>query len=383
MDSVVLELPGLQSLIDVLRARGYTVIGPTVRDGAIVNTEITSLDELPRGWGDEQDAGHYRLRQRGDHALFGFAAAAQSAKPIFFPSSALVWRGRRTEDGFSIESARDAAEGESPTAYALVGVRSCDLHAIAIHDTVLAGRIASDDDYQRRRTGAFIVAVTCSDPGGTCFCASMGTGPRPDSGYDLRLTELMGQGAHRFLVESGSALGAAVLGELPGAPAGAQDLAAAARVAEQASHRMGRELATEGLHDMLHSSVSSPQWQHVADRCLACANCTLVCPTCFCTSVEDTTDLPGETAERRRVWDSCFSADFSYLHGGAVRRSTASRYRQWMTHKLASWVDQFGMSGCVGCGRCITWCPAAIDITAEAAALWAEQPAQPEKSAEA
>jgi sulfhydrogenase subunit beta (sulfur reductase) len=85
--------------------------------------------------------------------------------------------------------------------------------------------------------------------------------------------------------------------------------------------------------------------------------------------VEDVSDLSGDHLERARVWDSCFNADFSYLHGGNVRQSTSSRYRQWMTHKLGSWIDQFGMSGCVGCGRCVTWCPAAIDITEEAAAL--------------
>jgi sulfhydrogenase subunit beta (sulfur reductase) len=144
-------------------------------------------------------------------------------------------------------------------------------------------------------------------------------------------------------------------------------------VAADAAARMGRVLETDALRDVLYASAESPRWDDVAARCLACTNCTLVCPTCFCTSVDDVTDLTATSTERHRVWDSCFSEDYSYLHGGSVRTSTASRYRQWMTHKLASWTDQFGTSGCVGCGRCITWCPAAIDITAEAAALRAEQ----------
>ena len=98
----------------------------------------------------------------------------------------------------------------------------------------------------------------------------------------------------------------------------------------------------------------------------------MVCPTCFCTTVEDGTDLAGESAERTRRWDSCFTIDFSYVHGGSVRLRSRSRYRQWMTHKLATWIDQFGSSGCVGCGRCITWCPVAIDITEEVAAIRAD-----------
>lgn len=376
VDTRVIDIAGLQALIDALVARGYTVMGPTVRGGAIANAPIRTVDDLPRGWGDEQDAAHYRLRRRQDDALFGFAAGAQSAKTVFFPADELLWRGRRSKDGrgFDVRAERDPDEaspgGEPP--YALLGVRSCDLSAVGIHDTVLVGRGFADAHYAGRRADSFIVAVACSDPGGTCFCASMGTGPKPEPGrgapFDLSLTELL-EGEHRFVVEVRSERGREVLDGIATVPASPSDEAAAAYVTEQATGRMGRRLETEGIKELLYSSVESPRWDDVASRCLACTNCTLVCPTCFCTTVEDVADLTGQTDDRHRVWDSCFSADFSYIHGGTVRGSTRSRYRQWMTHKLAAWQDQFGSSGCVGCGRCVTWCPAAIDITAEAAAL--------------
>ena len=371
-----LGIAGLQALIDALLARGYTVLGPTVRGGAIVNGPIRTLDDLPRGWGDDQGSAHYRLRRRDDDALFGFAAGAQSAKPVFFPTDELLWRGRRARGEFTVqpEPADDnpgSAADSGP--YALLGVRSCDLHAIAIHDRVLTGRSHADTHYVARRDGAFLVSVSCTDPGGTCFCVSMGTGPRPRSGpdarFDLSLTELLDGGDHRFLVEIGSPRGAEVLADVPADPATAGELAAADAVAGAAAERMGRSLDTEGLKELLYASAESPQWDDVASRCLACTNCTMVCPTCFCTTVDDVSDLTGDAAERHRRWDSCFDADFSYIHGGTVRESTRSRYRQWMTHKLGSWIDQFGTSGCVGCGRCVTWCPAGIDITAEAAAL--------------
>jgi sulfhydrogenase subunit beta (sulfur reductase) len=99
----------------------------------------------------------------------------------------------------------------------------------------------------------------------------------------------------------------------------------------------------------------------------------MVCPTCFCTSVEDSTDVDGDGVVRVQRWDSCFTVDYSYIHGGSVRSSDRSRYRQWMTHKLSTWFDQFGSSGCVGCGRCITWCPVGIDITEEVAAIRATE----------
>jgi len=368
---LIVRVPGLQSLVDLLRERGWAVIGPTVRDGAVVHAEIISVDQLPRGVGDLQDAGSYRLRQRDDEALFGFAAGPQGWKAHLFPSRELLWSGRRVGAEVEVEP----AVVDAPR-LALFGVRSCDLHAIAIHDRVLSQRAVTDSAYRARREATFVVAVTCSEPSGTCFCVSMGTGPVPDSGFDLALTELLDQGGHRFLVVSGSDRGQAILDELRTRAtgddvmdAGEQDVGAAREVGTQAAQAMGRSLDTKGIRDLLYANTEHPQWDDVASRCLSCTNCTLVCPTCFCTSVDDVSDLTGSTTERWRVWDSCFNTEFSYLHGGSVRTSAKSRYRQWATHKLASWMDQFGTSGCVGCGRCIAWCPAAIDLTAEVAAI--------------
>jgi ferredoxin len=369
----ILNLRGLQGLIDALQGRGYTVLGPTVRDGAITVAEISNLDDLPRGVGDEQEAGHYRLRTRCDDALFGFAAPVQSAKPVFFPADELLWRGRRSPDGgFSVEPA-----DPQPEPVALLGVRSCDLAAVGVHDTVLASRDLVDARYAARRADTFIVAATCADPAGTCFCASMGTGPRPVTGYDIALTELL-QGEHRFLAEAGSAAGEQMLAELSAQPATGDDTAAADELARTAAARMGRTMRTDDLPDLLYEQARSPHWDEVAERCLACTNCTMVCPTCFCTSVEDVSDLTGDVDERHRVWDSCFSQEYSRLHMNFVRASTSARYRQWVTHKLGAWIDQFGTSGCVGCGRCITWCPAAIDITAEVEALRVGATPEPE-----
>jgi formate hydrogenlyase subunit 6/NADH:ubiquinone oxidoreductase subunit I len=189
------------------------------------------------------------------------------------------------------------------------------------------------------------------------------------AGADLALTELIDSDRHDFLAEAGSAAGAALLAELEPRPVEQADWAAADTAERTARAGMGRALDTQGLKERLQVSREHPHWERVAERCLTCANCTLVCPTCFCSSVEDTSDLTGQVAERWQRWDSCFTLDFSYLYGGSVRRSTKARYRQWLTHKLADWHDEFGMSGCVGCGRCIAWCPVGIDITEEAAAI--------------
>ena len=362
--AVVIDRSGLGDLIHGLADRGYTVIGPKVRDGAIVYEEISSVADLPEGITDEQEGGTYRLHEREDGALFGFNNGPNSWKHHLFPPNLTLWKAKRAEGG---EITYEEQEVERPP-YAFLGVRSCDLAAIAVQDKVFIGDSYTDTDYEARRRDAFIVAVNCSKAGNTCFCVSMETGPRAKAGYDLALTELL-EGEHRFLVEAGSERGQEVLEGLGAGQAEHADRAAAVRVSEECASQMGRELDTDGIKELLYRNMEHPRWDEVSERCLTCGNCTLVCPTCFCHTVEDMSDLAGQEAERVRRWDSCFTLDHSYIHGGSVRNSPPSRYRQWMTHKLATWIDQFGTSGCVGCGRCITWCPVAIDITEEAAAI--------------
>ena len=361
----LIERSALDQLLDALRRRGFKPIGPTVRQGAIVHEELDSANDLPIGWTDVQEGGTYRLVRRDDEAVFGHNVGPESWKRLLFPPTLELWRARRSPDG-GLEVQADPPQRPR---YALIGVRSCDLHAIAVQDRTFVEGPWADPDYSARREGAFIVAVNCSQAAATCFCVSMGTGPRAESGFDLALTELLDDGGHRFLVEVGSDRGAEVLGELASRPAEAADEEAAKEVSARAASQMGRTLDTTDIRDLLYRNREHPRWDEVADRCLTCGNCTMVCPTCFCSSVDDVSDLAGEEATRVRRWESCFSLEHSYVAGGHVRSSTKARYRQWMTHKLASWIDQFGTSGCVGCGRCITWCPVAIDITEEAAAI--------------
>jgi ferredoxin len=355
---------GLQALIGALAARGYRVLGPTVRDGAIVYDEIEGVADLPAGWTDGQDAGRYRLERREDDALFGFAHGPQSWKRYLHPPMQTLWTAKKNTEGLKIVPPHPPAQK-----FAFIGARSCELHAIAIQDKVFQGGPFVDTAYAARRRGAFIVAVNCAEAGGTCFCVSMKTGPKAETGFDLALTEILNESSHTFLIEAGSEAGAELLSQLPKRPATSDDLAAAEAVVERTASRMGRSLQTEGIKALLQNNPNHPRWEDAAKRCLSCGNCTMVCPTCFCTTVDDHSDLTGASATRVRKWDSCFTLDFSYIHGGAVRQSGSARYRQWMTHKLASWYDQFGTSGCVGCGRCITWCPTGIDITEEAAAI--------------
>ncbi|MCW4355968.1 4Fe-4S dicluster domain-containing protein [Hoyosella sp. YIM 151337] len=357
----VIDRTGLDQLVGVLRARGYRVIGPQVRDNAIVLDELESGADLPAGWGAETGPGTYRLYQRPDEAVFAHSAGPGSWKQFVHPPRSKLW-----EVGPDLQT-REHTDDPAPLAF--LGVHGCDLASLAVLRRVLNGCDHPDSAYARRTSGLFIVAVNCTEPGQVCFCASMGTGPSVATPYDLALTEHADADRHWFLAETGSEIGADVLADVPSRAAAATETEASQHAVAAAANKMGRAMPSVDLPALMRTSAESPHWQDVASRCLACTNCTMVCPTCFCTSAEDVTDLTGSHAQRWQRWASCFEIEFSYVHGGSVRRSTESRYRQWLTHKLGTWHDQFGSSGCVGCGRCIAWCPADIDITAEVARL--------------
>jgi ferredoxin len=354
----VLERAGLDALVRSLAEAGYDVIGPTVRDGAIVLDRIDGVADLPEGVGVEQEAGRHRLTRRDDRRLFGWAVGPDAAKRFLFPPREVLATISRNGDGMRVEPA-DGAE-ERPLAF--VGLRACDLYAIAVQDRVF---LELDPAYRRRRERAVFVGVNCEEPAPTCFCASMGTGPRCTSGFDLALTER----DDGFVVEVGTPRGEELLAAVPTREATEEEAATPERVAEVAASRMGRELDTSDLPALLYRNRTHPRWHDVAARCLACGNCTNVCPTCFCHDVVDGVSLSGDVATRTREWASCFSAEYSWTAGEVIRHTHEARYRQWLTHKFASWIDQYGTSGCVGCGRCIVWCPVGIDVTEEIPAI--------------
>ncbi len=354
----------LPALLDSLRAAGYRCIGPQLKEGAVVYAELDTVEQLPRGVHDQQSPGEYRTQASEDERYFAWANGPQAIKPWLFAPRESLWRVARDEHG----RLRFRETSPQVTPLAVIGARACDLAALRLQDQHFLHGAHPDPYYQARRESLFIVAVQCSHPAATCFCASTGDGPRAERDFDLALSELDAG----YVVETGSQRGASVLAALPLAAATAAQRDAARQQSERAARLQTRALPGRNLRDVLFANLEHPRWDEVAARCLSCGNCTSVCPTCFCHAESEQPALDGAHSEHVREWDSCFTQGHSYIHGLTIRAETRTRYRQWLTHKLGSWHEQYGRSGCVGCGRCVTWCPVGIDITEEASAICGE-----------
>jgi len=356
-------LPGqdFAQLLAALTGQGYRCVGPTVRDGALVYDTLQGVRDLPAGVHIQQSPGSYRVEFSQGKRLFGWANGPQALKPLLFAPREVLWQAQRTAGG-ELHFSQEIPE---PLPTAVIGVRACDLAALELQDRHFLETDVPDAGYGARRRQLFLVAVNCTRPAETCFCASTGDGPAVSRGYDLVLDEL----DEGFIIRSGSTSGDGILDLLTLQPVSPQQLGAATDATVRAAAMQGRQLPGRNLRDLLFGNLDHPHWEVVAARCLSCGNCTSVCPTCFCYRELDQPALGGESSRHYREWDSCFTQGHSYIHGFTVRPDTRLRYRQWLTHKLGGWHDQYGRSGCVGCGRCIAWCPVGIDITEEVGAI--------------
>ncbi|MFZ9035528.1 MAG: 4Fe-4S dicluster domain-containing protein [Francisellaceae bacterium] len=351
----------LDDLIDVLKSMRYTIKAPVIKEATIVYDDIKTSAELPWGYVDIQEPAFYKVTKSDVDRAFAWSLPVQSIKPMLFKEKEVLWAVKRDDKG-RLRFERHLDEGR----YAVLGVRPCDLRAIAIQDRIFIGDQYADVRYQDRREKLFLIAVNCTDCHSNCFCVSMEGGPVADAGYDLAMTEIAGG----FMIKSASDKGQSVLRQLNLPEASEIRITEAMKATDSVYDKQQKSIPSlTSVERDLKAQPDHPRWQEVSDRCLSCGSCTQACPTCFCHDEKEQPALEGDHSEHMRLWDSCFSLDHSYTHGDLYRENPKYRYRQWLTHKFSTWRDQFDTNGCVGCGRCITWCPVSIDVIEEINAI--------------
>lgn len=357
MDSVYLPKSAFPEFFSVLQQEGYQIVGPQVKDGAIVYNQLSDVDQLPFNYTDDQQAGTYQIADTKSGKYFSWANGPQALKPLTFSPRETLWSV--VKDNLGKLSFNEELPNVQPTA--VLGIRACDLAALTLQDQHFLQGEFQDDYFKKRSEKLLLIAVNCSHPAQTCFCASTGDGPEAKAGYDIVMTEL----DHGFILQAATGVGATICAQLPSQNVSSHHEQQKEAQIQNAVAKQTRQLPKSDLKDLLPAQWQSTHWDSIAQRCLACGNCTAVCPTCFCHSEWDDASLDGQQSVHYRQWDSCFNHEHSYIHGIVIRAETGNKYRQWLTHKFATWFEQYGRSGCVGCGRCITWCPVGIDVTEE------------------
>lgn len=331
----------------------HQVIGPVEQKWAVNLAPVSSASALATGVGAEEKRASYRLtREPGNSDLSG-ARPMNSPKSFNFLSREPLLTAERINGETRFET--PAIETRKK---AFFGLHSCDIAGLFVMDRTFSKRYG-DPAYDSRRENTLVIGVGCSKPGANCFCSTFDTGPDLKSGFDIGLTWL----GDKYLVEVATEAGERIVSALPKEPAGPDAMRERDKKTADARRSMTKAFDLKKALTVLNDNYDHPYWNEPSERCLSCGNCINVCPTCYCYRVVDETSLDGKTATRTRVWDACQHLEFSAVHGGNFRPERVDRIRQWVNHKINWTIEQYGVSGCVGCGRCITWCPTAIDIT--------------------
>ena len=345
----------LEVIFEKLKSDGYQTIAPVVKDGVISYEVIDQSSQIPQGFVEEVDAGTYKLQKVGGEARFDYKVGPTSLKRHFHPPKRKLFSVAKSPEGYQVLPSDDQRSGAK---MAVFGMRSCDLAAMSVFDRV-SSVFPSDGFVSNRQRDTLKIVVGCLQAGQLCFCDSMGTGPLPKNDYDLLILEIKQPNLH-YLVEAKSAVGKTLIDTL-----GEPNEFSRNEYETKAKKTFRTVVKDPKSASAIKQLPDHPVFNEIEKRCMACANCTMVCPTCYCTTTVEKDDLQSGNAERWLTWDSCFQTDYSYIHGGSIRETTKSKYRQWLTHKFSTWHDQFGSSGCVGCGRCMAWCPVGINVVEE------------------
>jgi sulfhydrogenase subunit beta (sulfur reductase) len=240
----------------------------------------------------------------------------------------------------------------------LFGVHSCDINALLILDGVFGGKL-KDQLYLNRRRNTLIIGMNCRSPGENCFCDAMTTGPTIKKGYDLLLTDI----GDKYYVQVGSKAGEKLLSRDLFRTATKADRKKMEAEVIRVKNKLQSDFGIDKLGEKMKGKFWSKLWEAQTKKCVLCGACNFVCPTCYCFDVVDETDLAGKKGQRVRVWDTCHFKDFATVAGGInFRGGKVPRVKQRLYHKLCYSTEQRGVYDCVGCGRCIQFCPAKIDI---------------------
>ena len=301
----------------------------------------------------DEDNVLFKPVQKGTTFLTTFANTKNAPKNFMFPRSELLLKYTRTPKG--VQFASDAPEAQRTV---LFGARPCDARSFALLDMLFDQEKWKDPYYIDKRAKTTVIALACAHPPyASCFCTSVGGSPTSSDGADILLTDL----GENYLAEFITEKGAKLLSYFGDSKADKAADKAKEKIAGESAGEIKVKIPAKEIKPWLDANFEHPFWATIHQKCLACGTCTYLCPTCHCFDISD--EMKGADGKRIRNWDSCMFPLFTKeTSGHNPRSSQKERWRQRAMHKFRYYVDNFGAIACVGCGRCVMYCPVNIDI---------------------
>ncbi|MBS7611619.1 4Fe-4S dicluster domain-containing protein [Candidatus Bathyarchaeota archaeon] len=326
----VAELNDLQRLLDEFTKHGYTVYGPIVKGKSWVFSKVSSIRELD----------------------LNYTRTILPPKKLLHPVKNRIF-DFKLNDGFEVFESCNVKN------IVIFGIHPCDLRAIEKLDEFFSQH-PEDVCYEARRKRTLIVGLTCNAVDEKCFCNSLGTGPEASTGFDILITQISDG---FFLVEVGSSKGLDILKTLDLAEAKPEHFEAKRKHIEHLKSSFTKTADFEGLATLAKDKLDHKIWVETAERCLSCGNCSMVCPVCYCFDLYDSLDLTLKEGVRIMELDSCQLLEYAEVAlGGNFRKERSQRLRHWLLCKFGA-AGGSTYTSCIGCGRCIVYCPANIDLT--------------------
>ncbi|MEM4513481.1 MAG: 4Fe-4S dicluster domain-containing protein [Ignisphaera sp.] len=329
----------IKEFVGIADIVGYKVFG-----GSVIWGSISDVNDLPLNVSDIQGPGFFRIT-KGTR----FRHSVASPKVFLNPSEQLLLMVFRNYDVESVV-------GEIPRVV-LFGIKPCDVKSIEVLDSILGNHPLYA---KARKAIAGIVVEECLEPGETCFCGATDSGPNAGKGFDISYAKV---NENSVIFRYGSNLGKRIIDELGLKEAERDIVEEYVRLVENAKTKTVSKIPkVVDVQKALYNCIEDISiWAMLSKNCVGCGNCNYVCPTCFCLEFED--EIVDERyAKRVAKWIGCLTYTYGQVAGGHFRPQLYMRYRHFVLHKFLFYPKQIGLLGCVGCGRCITWCPLGVDL---------------------
>jgi ferredoxin len=328
----------------------YDVYGPTHLGGGTADYSYPTFGRLGKG----------------RPLITDYHVTMTTLKNQFFPDSQTLYEWE--DDGTKVDVRAAESDWERPRAF--VGVHPCDIGALERLDRVLLQDKYVDGDYRGRRNSSVIIGLTCNECGDSCFCNTSGSGPDSKSGFDLLLTDI----GESYYVRSGSEVGEEMLAWEGFEEVTKEAEAERARRIAEVEAALPVALDCQSIAVKIRGSDMAEVLQSLASRCFTCGACNMVCPTCHCFTFVDRMNSEKTRGSRSLIWDACHYAKFGTMAGNVnPRPEEASRFRHRIFDKFCYDYDRYGEIFCVGCGRCLEFCPGHINIREAAEAIQGAQ----------